>query len=43
MELAMHPRITAEIAKSFTLYMLKTLMSGRGDEIIEPARTNLWR
>ena len=43
MELAMPPRVTAEMAKGFTLYMLKAVMSGRGDEIIELARTNLRR
>lgn len=43
MELAMPPRVTAEMAKGFTLYMLKAVMSGRGDEIVELARTNLWR
>ena len=42
-ELAMPPRITAEMAKGFTLYMLKAVMSGRGDEIVELARTNLRR
>ena len=43
MELAMPPRVTAEMAKGFTLYMLKAVMSGRGDEIVELARTNLRR
>ncbi len=43
LELAMPPRITAEMAKGFTLYMLKAVMSGRGDEIVELARTNLRR
>ncbi len=42
-ELAMPPRVTAEMAKGFTLYMLKAVMSGRGDEIVELARTNLRR
>jgi pyruvate dehydrogenase (quinone) len=41
--LAMPQRITAEMAKGFTLYMLKAVMSGRGDEIVELARTNLRR
>jgi pyruvate dehydrogenase (quinone) len=43
MELAMPPRVTAEMAKGFTLYMLKAVLSGRGDEIVELARTNLRR
>jgi pyruvate dehydrogenase (quinone) len=40
MELAMPPKITAEMAKGFTLYMLKAVMNGRGDEIVELARSN---
>jgi pyruvate dehydrogenase (quinone) len=42
-ELAMPPSITAEMAKGFTLYMVKAVMSGRADEIVDLARTNLWR
>src|SRR5882757_798249 len=42
-ELAMPPAVTLEMAKGFTLYMVKAVMSGRGDEIIDLARTNLWR
>ena len=42
-ELAMPPSITIEMAKGFTLYMVKAAMSGRGDEIIDLAKTNLWR
>lgn len=42
-ELAMPPSITAEMAKGFSLYMIKAIMSGRGDEILDLARTNLWR
>src|SRR5208337_1360746 len=42
-ELAMPPTITTEMAKGFTLYMVKAVMSGRGDELIDLARTNLWR
>src|SRR6202041_1675451 len=42
-ELAVPPRITAEMAKGFTLYMAKAVMSGRGDEVLELARSNLWR
>lgn len=41
-ELAMPPAIKAEQAKGFSLYMLKAIMSGRGDEIVELAKTN-WR
>ena len=43
MELAMPPKITAEMAKGFTLYMLKAVMNGRGDEVVELARSNLLR
>jgi pyruvate dehydrogenase (quinone) len=42
-ELAMPPAITVEMAKGFTLYMLKAVMSGRGDEIVDLAQGNLWR
>jgi pyruvate dehydrogenase (quinone) len=42
-ELAMPPSITMEMAKGFTLYMVKALMSGKADEVIDLARTNLWR
>lgn len=39
-ELAMPPAIKLEQAKGFSLYMLKAVMSGRGDEVIELAKTN---
>jgi pyruvate dehydrogenase (quinone) len=42
-ELATPPTITAEQAKGFTLYMLKAVLSGRGDEVLDLAKTNLWR
>ena len=42
-ELAMPPSITVEMAKGFTLFMMKAVMSGRGDEIVDLAKTNLWR
>jgi pyruvate dehydrogenase (quinone) len=42
-ELAMPPAVTLDMAKGFTLYMVKAVMSGRGDELIDLARTNLWR
>jgi pyruvate dehydrogenase (quinone) len=42
-ELAMPPSITVEMAKGFTLYMVKAVFNGRADEIIDLARTNLWR
>jgi pyruvate dehydrogenase (quinone) len=42
-ELAMPPTVTVEMAKGFTLYMVKAIMNGRADEIIDLAKTNLWR
>jgi pyruvate dehydrogenase (quinone) len=42
-ELAMPPSITLEMAKGFTLYMVKAVISGRTDEVIDLARSNLWR
>jgi pyruvate dehydrogenase (quinone) len=41
-ELAMPPAVTLEMAKGFTLFMLKAVMSGRSDELVDLARTNLW-
>jgi pyruvate dehydrogenase (quinone) len=43
MELAMPPKITAEMAKGFTLYMMKAVMNGRADEVVELANSNLLR
>jgi pyruvate dehydrogenase (quinone) len=42
-EPAMPPSITVEMAKGFTLYMVKAIRNGRGDEVIDLVRTNLWR
>jgi pyruvate dehydrogenase (quinone) len=42
-ELAIPPKITTEMARGFTLYMVKAVLSGRTDQVIELARTNLWR
>jgi len=43
MELAMPPKVTTEMAKGFTLYMLKAVLNGRGDEVVELAKANLLR
>jgi pyruvate dehydrogenase (quinone) len=43
MELALPPKVTAEMARGFTLYMLKAILNGRGDELMDLARTNLFR
>ena len=40
-ELSMPPKIQLEQAKGFSLFMLKAIMSGRGDEVLELAKTNL--
>jgi pyruvate dehydrogenase (quinone) len=42
-ELSMPPTIEVEQAKGFTLYMIRAVLSGRGDEVLELAKTNLWR
>jgi pyruvate dehydrogenase (quinone) len=42
-ELAMPPSVTVEMAKGFSLYMVRAIMNGRGDEIVDLAKTNLWR
>jgi pyruvate dehydrogenase (quinone) len=42
-ELAIPPKLTGEMAKGFTLYMVKAVMNGRTDEVLDLARTNLWR
>ncbi|GAA0034183.1 ubiquinone-dependent pyruvate dehydrogenase [Brevibacterium metallidurans] len=40
-ELSMPPSITAEQAKGFALYAIRTVLSGKGDELIDLARTNV--
>ncbi len=42
-ELAMPPTITLEQMTGFSLFMLKAVLSGRGDEIIDLAKINLFR
>lgn len=42
-ELVMPPKIQLEQAKGFSLFMLKAIINGRGDEVIELAQTNLRR
>jgi pyruvate dehydrogenase (quinone) len=42
-ELAMPPAVSLEMAKGFSLYMLRAVMSGKVDEVIELARSNIWR
>ena len=42
-ELAMPPTITFDQVRGFGLFMLRAVLSGRGDEVIDLARTNLLR
>ena len=41
-ELSMPPSITAAQAEGFSLYMLRAVMNGRGDEVLDLASTNLF-
>ena len=43
LELIMPPKIKAEQAKGFSLYALRAVLSGRGDEVVELAKANLLR
>ena len=40
-ELSMPPTITAAQIKGFTVWALKTVLSGRGDELLDLSRVNL--
>jgi pyruvate dehydrogenase (quinone) len=40
-ELSMPPTIEAEQIKGFSLWLLRAVMSGRGDEVVDLAKTNL--
>jgi pyruvate dehydrogenase (quinone) len=42
-ELSMPPTITAEQALGFSLYMVRAVLNGRGDEVVDLAKTNLFR
>jgi pyruvate dehydrogenase (quinone) len=42
-ELSMPPTITLEQMTGFSLFMLKAVLSGRGDEIVDLAKVNLFR
>ncbi len=42
-ELSMPPTITYEQAKGFGLFMLRAVLNGRGDEIVDLAKVNLLR
>jgi pyruvate dehydrogenase (quinone) len=43
MELSMPPSIKLDQAVGFNLWALKTVLSGRGDELVDVALTNLIR
>jgi len=40
-ELSMPPTITAEQVKGFSLWLIRAVISGRGDEVVDLAKTNL--
>ena len=42
-ELSMPPTITLDQIKGFTLYATRTILSGRGEELLDVTRTNLTR
>jgi pyruvate dehydrogenase (quinone) len=42
-ELSLPPTVTLEQVKGFTLYATRTVLSGRGDELIDLAKTNVTR
>jgi pyruvate dehydrogenase (quinone) len=42
-ELAMPPSLKLDQIVDFNLYMMKAILNGRGDEIVDLARTNLFR
>jgi pyruvate dehydrogenase (quinone) len=42
-ELSMPPTISAEQALGFSLYMIRAVLSGRGDQVLDLAKTNLFR
>jgi len=43
MELAMPPKVQIEMAKGFSLYMLKAVLDGRASDLIDLARSNVLR
>ncbi|MGE3318242.1 MAG: ubiquinone-dependent pyruvate dehydrogenase [Candidatus Berkiella sp.] len=42
-ELVMPPTITAEQMKGFSLFMIKAILGGKGTEVLDLAKSNLWR
>ncbi len=43
MELVMPPKLKMQEVKGFNLYLLKAIIDGRGTDVIDLAKTNLWR
>jgi pyruvate dehydrogenase (quinone) len=39
----MPPTITVDEAKGFGLFMLRAVLSGRGEEIVDLAKVNIFR
>jgi pyruvate dehydrogenase (quinone) len=42
-ELLIPPTINLDQIRGFTLHMIKAVLNGRGDEIVDLAKTNLFR
>ncbi len=42
-ELSIPPAVNVQQVKGFTLYAIRTIMSGRGDELVDLADTNVFR
>jgi pyruvate dehydrogenase (quinone) len=43
LELSMPPKVQLDQAMGFSLYMLRATLNGKGSEVLDLARTNLWR
>jgi pyruvate dehydrogenase (quinone) len=39
----MPPTISLDQVTGFGIFMIRAVLSGRGDEIVDLAKTNLWR
>jgi hypothetical protein len=39
---AIPPTISAKLARAFMSYMVKAVVDGRGDDLVDLARSNLW-
>lgn len=43
MELVMPPKLKLQEVKGFNLYLVKAILDGRGTDVVDLAKTNLWR